>query len=153
MRNVIFTSVTAIALGLAPAAQAQSTDQGERLLGGLLFGAVALMALGKALENDKQATTVTAKPKPKPTTQTIPTTRPKPKDRSWKVLPSQCFDRLRTREGRKGIFGGRCLRQNYDSFYRLPQQCRTRIETRHGHPRRGYSVNCLRAKEFRMSSN
>ena len=151
MRNLIFTSVTAIALGLAPAAQAQSTDQGERLLGGLLFGAVALMALGKALENDKKATIVTTKPKPKTTP--IPATKPKPKHRSWKVLPAQCFDRVHTGEGRKGIFGGRCLRQNYDSFYRLPESCRTRIETRHSHPRRGYSANCLRAKGFRMSSN
>ncbi len=70
-----------------------------------------------------------------------------------KRLPAQCLQTYRTVDGRKTLFGKRCLDNNFRWAYRLPQQCLTTFRFwRNGYLRTGagYRPNCLARFGYRV---
>ena len=140
--SVIIAAVTVTGISLAAAPARASEDD----LAKLLFGATALIIIGKAIHdrNDRSdrdtPDRVVVHPQP----------RPRP-HRSRKALPASCLRVHDTWDGRVRMLSKRCLERRYDHVDRLPQSCRTRIRTDDG-PRRGYRMRCLRHNGYYLAS-
>ncbi|MFV0514428.1 MAG: hypothetical protein ACK5MY_12495 [Jhaorihella sp.] len=78
--------------------------------------------------------------------------RPLPQDLQRYVLPRQCLRELNSLGDRKLVVGERCMQRNFGHMRRLPQNCRLEARTERG-PRRGYSLECLENRGYRLSRN
>ena len=78
--------------------------------------------------------------------------RPLPDDLQRYVLPRQCLRQLKSHGDRKLVVGERCMQRNFDHVRRLPRNCRVEARTERG-PRRGYSLECLENRGYRLSRN
>jgi len=67
-----------------------------------------------------------------------------------RTLPEKCKFRIRTRNGRKSVFGARCLKNNYRFAHRLPQECKRNVRTRDGR-RRVFGASCLRDHGYKVA--
>lgn len=136
IKSVLIAAVTVTGISLATASPAKA---GNDDLAKFLFGATALIIIGKAIsDNDAKAAPI-AKPKPKP--------RP----RFTKALPGKCLRRFNTWDGRVRMMGRNCLHNNYRFAHRLPESCRTRVRTDNG-VRRGFQMRCLRNNGFYIAN-
>lgn len=148
-------TVTGISLSAAPA------KAGNEDLAKLLFGAGALIIIGKAISsnnNQAQAATRTETYKPKvyhqkPKAVHKPKVQHKPKPkRNIKALPSSCLRQYNSWDGRVRMLGKHCLNRKYKHVNRLPQACKVQVHTNKG-LHRGYQMRCLRNKGFVLASN
>ncbi len=129
-------TVTGISLSAAPA------KAGNDDLAKILFGATALIIIGKAIESNNKAEAA-SRHKQK-------VTPPRPSIRR-KALPARCLRVHDTWDGRVRMLGQRCLEKRYTHVNQLPRQCKTRVRTYDG-PRQGYQMRCLRNKGFYLAS-
>ena len=126
---------TTIALTSLAPTSAQANDHED--LAKLLAGIAAIAIISRAVRDDDRSRTRTH-------TQThrhagIPPNR--------RVLPFECFRRVDTRNGRIGVFGKRCLNNNYRFADRLPQRCLVHVPIRDRF-RPAYRAQCLRNAGF-----
>ncbi|MDC0737897.1 hypothetical protein N6L24_06380 [Cognatishimia sp. SS12] len=146
-------TVTGISLSAAPA-RAGNDD-----LAKLLFGATALIIIGKAVSNNRAEASTRNAP-----------IYVNPRDERWRrdgqhradqnrdqrhrnrALPASCLRTYHTRDGRVRMMSKYCLDRSYRHADRLPQACKTRVRTENG-PRRGYQLRCLRHNGYRLASN
>lgn len=132
IKSVLIAAVTVTGISLATASPAKA---GNDDLAKFLFGATALIIIGKAISDSDAKAAPVAKPKPKP--------RP----RYTKALPGKCLRRHHTWDGRVRMMGRKCLNKHYRFADRLPDSCRTRVHTDKG-VRRGFEMRCLRHKGY-----
>lgn len=132
IKSVLIAAVTVTGISLATASPAKA---GNDDLAKFLFGATALIIIGKAISDSDAKAAPVAKPKPKP--------RP----RYTKALPGKCLRRHHTWDGRVRMMGRKCLNKHYRFADRLPDSCRTRVHTDQG-VRRGFEMRCLRHKGY-----
>ena len=156
--TVLATSIALTGL-TAPPAQAANDDFGK-----LLAGVATLFIIGKAIESN-------SKPRASVTTNRSTGSRPQTRtrtndwgydDRRWqkpgrhkrqvrRSLPAECLFRVRTRDGRRAVFGERCLDNRYRAAFRLPEACKDTVRTRNGR-RSVYGASCLRSHGYRVEA-
>lgn len=144
MTRPLMASVLALSLAMtsmtALPARAGRNDE----LGNFLAGAIALMIIGKAIENSQAATRRRNPP--------IRITPPPPRRPALKIrgiLPSDCFFTKSTAKGRRGLYGATCLNETMRRPERLPGICRTSVSIRNGRRAGVYDAKCLRKRGFR----
>lgn len=135
-------AVTGFSLSAAPA------KAGNEDLAKFLFGATALVIIGKAISDNNNGAQAA-------TRHDVPTyhAKPKPKPRkNHKALPASCLRQHYTNNGRVRMMSNHCLNQNYRHVNRLPESCKIRVRTERG-TQRGYQMRCLRNNGFSLASN
>jgi hypothetical protein len=143
MFKSLIVGVTAVSLtfGAALPAQANGLDRDDA--GKIIFGLVALAALGAAIENrnddDRQSSiTQTRSPQRQPTHGHD--------HRHQTRLPSECLREI----GRNApIFTRNCLQQNDVRVNALPNRCEVRASTGNG-SHNGFNPTCLRQEGYRI---
>ncbi|GAA6209301.1 hypothetical protein NBRC116601_25940 [Cognatishimia sp. WU-CL00825] len=128
-------TVTGISLSAAPA------KAGNDDLAKFLFGATALIIIGKAVSNNRAHATPRHEPR---------VVRPQPRHR--KALPSSCLRLHHTWDGRVRMMSNRCLERKYRHVDRLPATCKTRLRTDQG-LRKGYKMRCLRQHGYHIAQS
>jgi len=142
IKSILIAAVTVTGISLATASPAKA---GNDDLAKFLFGATALIIIGKAIsDSDAKAAPVY---KPKPVKKPKPVTRP-----HRKALPAKCLRVHHTWDGRIRMLGKKCLQNNYRHAHRLPEHCRVKARTDNG-VRRGYHVRCLRQAGYYLQSS
>lgn len=129
----------------------------DELIGGLIFGAIALYALSEASKNKKSSKSASKKtepvrlPKPKP-----PHSGHKPGHGHGhyaghgghrKALPTSCLRRTSGNHGPNHFFGRKCLRETYRGYNHLPRACFSEFRTTRGW-RVGFGPRCLRRNGY-----
>ena len=142
IKTVLIAAVTVTGISLATASPAKA---GNDDLAKFLFGATALIIIGKAISDSDAKAAPVSKPKPKPKPQH------KPRPRFSKALQDECLRRYHTRDGRVRMMNAYCLRDNYRFSHHLPESCKTRVRTYDG-PHRGYQMRCLRNNGYYIAS-
>lgn len=137
MFRPLIAGVTALSLTFATAMPAQANGIDRDDAGKIIFGIVALAALGAAIENrndNDERVTQTRSPQRQPT-QTHQTR-----------LPSECLREV----GRNDrIFTRNCLQRNDVRVNRLPNRCEVRVFTGN-RSRNGFDPSCLRQEGYRI---
>lgn len=113
-------------------------------LGRLFAGAVALIIIGKAIQDGNRSNRL----------QAIVSQRRHPQNRKrqfGRFLPAQCFFRVRTRRGARGVYGKTCLREFMRRVDWLPQACQDTIRVRHGRRAQVYDAQCLRSRGYQVA--
>lgn len=132
--SVLAAALTITSISAAPARAASDEDIAK-----FLFGATALVILGKALSdnNDRRDRDVVHTPRPKPR----------------KVLPRRCVTRATTALGSNTkVLRAKCLNRHYQHADRLPNACRLPIWTQNGR-KKGYLARCLRDRGYTIARN
>lgn len=142
IKSILIAAVTVTGISLVSAAPAKA---GNDDLAKLLFGATALIIIGKAISDSD------AKAAPSRGQINKPVHKYKPRQKDRKALPGKCLRRHNTWDGRVRLMGRNCLHKNYNHVHRLPQTCRTRLHTDNG-IRRGYHMRCLRNHGYYIAS-
>lgn len=139
--------LTASALALSVAltsisapAQAGKNDDLNRFI----VGAIGLFIIAKAVENNKKSRRQTSRSTYNPTP-----TPPKQPPRFNRRLPSECFFRMRTANGPRGVYGKICLEETMRHAKRLPARCEDTVRVRYGLRSEIYDAKCLRRNGFR----
>ncbi|MCG3268565.1 hypothetical protein [Yoonia sp. I 8.24] len=137
MFKPLIAGVAALSLTFAAAAPAQANGIDRDDAGKIIFGLVALAALGAAIENrndNDDRVTQTRSPERQPT------------QRNQTRLPSECLREV----GRNDqIFTRNCLQRNDVRVNTLPNRCEVRVFTRNG-SRNGFDPSCLRQEGYRI---
>lgn len=147
--SILIAAVTVTGLSLSAAPAKAGNDD----LAKLLFGATALVIIGKAVSDRNRHSTAPAE-----TTRyddyRWEEERRKRREarRNFRQLPASCLRQHYTRDGRVRMMSAHCLERKYNHVSRLPQACKARVRTENG-PRRGYKMRCLRDRGFRLASN
>ncbi len=142
LKTTIFAiSIALIALTGIAAAPAQAGSRSKDEFGRFLAGAIALVIIGKAIEE-----TLDAK---KP--QKVHRPRPPQPDLS-RVLPAQCYFPIDTAEGIRGVYGKACLKKNMPNAERLPRFCEETVRVRHGRRAKVYDAGCLSRWGYRAEA-
>lgn len=136
IKSVLIAAVTVTGISLATASPAKA---GNDDLAKFLFGATALIIIGKAISDSDAKAAPVYRPKPKP----LP--------HFSKALPRKCLRRHETWDGRVRLMSERCLQRHYRFTDRLPDRCYKKVRTYEG-PRRGYNMRCLRDRGFFIAS-
>jgi len=142
IKSILVAAVTVTGISVMSAAPAKA---GNEDLAKFLFGATALIIIGKAISDSDAKAAPSRNEVYKP----AKTYRPRNYDR--KALPAKCLRRHDTWDGRVRLMGRKCLHNNYKHVNRLPQVCKTRVQTENG-PRRGYHMRCLRNHGYSIAS-
>jgi len=129
----------------------------DELIGGLIFGAIALYALSEASKNNKKSSKKSSKktepvrlPHPRP-----PHAGSKPGHGHGhhaghghrKTLPTACLRRTSGGQGPAYFFGRKCMRENFRGYNNLPRACFREFRTPRGH-RVGFGPRCLRRNGY-----
>lgn len=142
MRNIIVGTVSAAVLAMSLVTPAAAENRDREVLVPLIIGALGLYIIHDRKDRNKP---VVAHRPHRPVATPPRTNR--------KVLPQNCFKRVRTDRGRRGIFGQRCLNRTFAHVDRLPRACRVRVEGVRGRTHRGFGARCLKKRGYRMSSH
>lgn len=141
IKSILIAAVTVTGISLATASPAKA---GNDDLAKFLFGATALIIIGKAIsDSDAKAEPVY---RPKPVKKPKPVTRP-----HRKALPASCLRVYHVWDGRVRMLSKKCLENKYRHSHRLPAHCKITARTEHG-VRRGYKTNCLRQAGYYLAS-
>ncbi len=146
MTKKLTATVLALSIALtsisAPAQAGKNDD-----LNRIIVGAIALFILSKAVENNKnsrrQTSRSTYNPAPKP---------PKRPPQFNKRLPNECFFRMRTANGSRGVYGKICLEETMRHAKRLPAVCRDTVRVRFGLRSEIYDSKCLSDRGYRVEA-
>lgn len=147
--SILIAAVTVTGLSLSAAPAKAGNDD----LAKLLFGATALVIIGKAVSDRNRHSAAPAE-----TTRHDDYRREEERRkrrearRNFRQLPASCLRQHRTRDGRVRMMSTYCLERNYNHVSRLPHDCKIRVRTSDG-PRRGYQMRCLRDRGFKLASN
>ena len=137
--SIALTSIT------APAHAGNNDD-----LNRFIAGAITLFILSKAAENNKtsrrQTSRSTYNPAPKPPKP------PKRPPRFNKRLPAECFFRMRSAEGSRGVYGKICLEETMRHAKRLPAVCEDTVRVRYGLRSEVYDSKCLSDRGYRVEA-
>ena len=141
--SVLALSIAMTSLTASPAAAGNNNDVGR-----LLAGAITLFIIGKAIEDSRRPRASVNRAPNKPVT--YPTTNPQ---RVNKRLPEQCFFRVRSPNGPRGVYGKICLSETLRRANRLPQNCRETVRVRNGLRSEVFGAQCLRNHGYRTASH
>ena len=130
--GLLATTIAFTSLAPSPAQAADHED-----LAKLLAGIAAIAIISRAIRDDDRSETRTQTQRHRHAG--IPPNR--------RVLPFECFRRVDTRHGRIGVFGKRCLNNNYRFADRLPERCAVRVRVG-DRLRPAYRAQCLRNAGF-----
>ena len=119
----------------------------DELIGGLIFGAIALYALSEASKDNKAKPVRPPKPKP-PHYGNKPGNGHGHHANKRKKLPTACLRKTSNTKGPKQFFGRQCLRENFGGYNRLPRACFSEFRTTRGW-RVGFGPRCLRNNGYR----
>lgn len=151
MTRTFTASVLALSIGLT-SITATPVQANHREFNRLAAGALALFIIGSAIENDKKQRRQ-RQAEQASRAQNNPVTRPDSKSRYYRRddrrLPAECFFRIRTDNGKRGVYGRACLREVMPRANRLPQACADTIRVRHGRRAQVYGARCLRNHGYR----
>ncbi len=151
MKTTLTAAVTALSLILTSASQAQADGLDREDIGKLLFGLVAIAAVGAAIENNREDSNEATQAHASRTGSWADLHRPRPReDTRRRILPAECLSTVETRFGNLRLFGQRCLERNYRFVSDLPDRCQVRIYADRG-PRTGYDPLCLREQGYRTN--
>ncbi|MFV2001859.1 MAG: hypothetical protein ACC619_02655 [Paracoccaceae bacterium] len=144
MTRPFTASVLALSIGLgamtgAPA-QASNND-----LAKFLAGVTALVIIGKVIENSNKKPAVTRRYQPL-------VEPPRPKHNVSRTLPAECYFKVRTDDGRRGVFGQSCLREFVPHWDRLPAVCKETIRVRYGRSAKVFDARCLSKRGYRVEA-
>ena len=134
----------AIALSSITAAPAQAGKKNDAF-GRLFFGAIALAIISQAIQDSNR-------PRRQPAI--VSQGRyPQYRQRQFGLyLPEQCFFRIRTQRGTRGVYGKVCLREFLRRADRLPQTCQETIRVRYGRRAEVYGAKCLSRRGYQVAS-
>lgn len=128
---VLAASLTVTAFAPAPARAADQDD-----IARLLFGAAALVVIGKAIQDSRK------KDKPRAT--------PAPPDHALPLtVPPRCLRTLETRDGLLRYIDRDCAWRAVPRPRRLPEACLDRYRSYRG-TELGYGARCMRARGWRL---
>lgn len=141
-------TATALALSIALTSIAAPAQAGKNDdLNRLIVGAIGLFIIAKAVENNKNARRQTSRstynPAPPP---------PKQPPRINKRLPGECFFRMRTADGPRGVYGKICLEETMRHAKRLPAVCEDTVRVRYGLRSEIYDSKCLSDRGYRVEA-
>lgn len=134
---IVAAAITVTGVSLAAPAKAGNDD-----LAKFLFGATALVIIGKALDDRGHVTVVAPQPKPKPKK-----VYPHRKVRDPRALPSNCLRGVQTWNGKVSLMNKSCLKTHYRYTHSLPQTCAVRVHS-NGAMRAGYNMQCLKQRGY-----
>ncbi|MEE9429333.1 MAG: hypothetical protein V3V25_14420 [Paracoccaceae bacterium] len=148
MTRTITASILALSIGFSSLSVTPAHAGNNNDLGRFVAGALVLFAIGKAIEgSNRPRTNVTRAPSnPKP----YPITTPQ---RTNKRLPEQCFFRVRSPNGPRGVYGKICLGETLHRADRLPQNCRETVRVRNGLRSEVFGAQCLRNYGYRTATH
>ncbi|MDO6591972.1 MULTISPECIES: hypothetical protein [Rhodobacterales] len=143
MFKPLIAGVTALSLTFATAMPAQADGIDRDDAGKIIFGIVALAALGAAIENrndndQHSSPTQTRSPQRHPTQGND--------QRHNTRLPSEC---LRDIGRNNQVFTSNCLQRNDVRVNALPNRCEVRVFTGN-RARNGFDPTCLRQEGYRI---
>ncbi len=128
---VLAASLTVTAFATAPARAADQDD-----IARLLFGAAALVIIGKAIQDNRKKDKPRAKPAPP--APALPLT-----------VPPRCLRTLETRDGLVRYIDRDCAWRTVQRPRRLPDACLDRYRSYQG-TALGYGARCMRARGWRL---
>ncbi len=144
MTKTLTASILALSIALtsvsAAPVQAASNDDLNRLFA----GALTLFIIGKAIQNSNKSQ--------RPTVTRRSHRHPQQRRRQFgRFLPEQCFFRVRTRRGARGVYSKICLREFIRHVDRLPRVCRDTIQVRYGRRAEVFDAECLSRRGYRVA--
>lgn len=142
MFKSVIAGVTALSLTLATAMPAQANGIDREDAGKVIFGLVALAALGAAINNNNRRDR-------EPEVTRDPTPQHPINLGNQQRLPQSCLRQIETRFGEHRMFMRRCLQRNDIGVRDLPNRCEVRLFTDDG-PRNGFDPACLRQAGYRI---
>jgi hypothetical protein len=156
---------------------ASKSTSGNSELGGLIAGAITLFILGSAIENSKKqkakasaSARATARAEEKALAAERERARKnlrkhkryvpypeKPKgtkkaSRQHYRLPADCQFSVRTRDGRRDVFGKYCLEEFARQPRLLPKRCEETVKIRHGRRADVYDTQCMIDRGYRVEA-
>lgn len=143
---LIVTAAIVITGSTAPA-RADSDDVAK-----LLAGLTVLAIIGAALEDRRDDRYPHYRPSRPVPVEPLLYPRPVPPRVINKVLPAECLRPAPNIGPNARVLGKRCLVKSYRHADKLPRKCRVEFQGRH-ETRKGYRVQCLRNKGYRLSLN
>jgi hypothetical protein len=151
MTRTITATVLALTIGLT-SLTATPVQAGNRDIERFAAGALTLFIIGAAIENNKKKRRQIAAQQTSRSNQN-PVVRPSYNNRRHdrrisRRLPEECFFRIRTNDGKRGVYGRTCLRETMRRADRLPQACADTIRVRHGRRAQVYGARCLRSNGY-----
>ncbi len=147
MTRTFTASVLVLAIALTGMTATPLRAGNNNDLGRFVAGAIILFSLSKAIEGNKRNRASVSRDPHYPTIYPLP----KP-ERVKKRLPSECFFRLRTDRGTRGVYGKICLGEIMRRADRLPRACQDTVRVRYGRRADVYSASCLREHGYRVVS-
>ncbi len=145
IRKTLITTALAAALAIGPLtatpAAADSDDVAKLLLGAIALG-VVVHAIDKNRDRNDEATHGPHNP--------VDPGWGRPPHRRY-ALPARCEFEVRTRQGRREVFGERCLEREGVRVNRLPNRCEFDVWTERGR-RTVFGSRCLREHGYRVEA-
>ena len=139
MTRTLTASVLALSLALTSLSATPALADRNKDINRFIAGAITLMIVSKALENNRRSGSVTSR------NPGYPIYKPgKNHRRASKSLPYECYFNLRTERGNRGVFGKTCLREFLPKARRLPRVCEDTVRIRYGRRADIYDAKCLR---------
>ncbi len=141
-------TITAVALSIALTSITTPVQAGRNDdLNRFIAGAITLFILSKAVENNKNSRRQTSRS----------TYNPAPKQHKRppkynKRLPRECFFRMRTANGPRGVYGKICLEETMRNAKRLPAVCEDTVRVRYGLRSEIYDSKCLSNRGYRVEA-
>ena len=148
MTRKMMASVLALSLALTSAGSVPARAGSGDEVGRFIAGAVTLFIIGKALEQSiqRKSPSVSQAPIKVPPVFQAPA-RNQSNFRGY--LPNECFFKVKTASGRRGVYGKTCLQTVMYRPQRLPRVCLDTVRVRYGRPADVYDAKCLRQRGFR----
>ncbi|MBV1902768.1 MAG: hypothetical protein KUG58_03940 [Marinosulfonomonas sp.] len=151
MTRIITSSILAasIIFGSFSVSPAQA---GNKDVGRILAGALTLAIIAKVIEDNKSSRrnnsgAAVSKNYYGPT----PLPGPVRMKRLRHSLPGECLFNVRTKNGKRAVFGKLCLRETTRFVNRLPSACEDRIRVRYGRRADVYDAKCLRKRGYQVA--
>lgn len=141
MRKNILSLTLAGALAATSIAPTTASANNNDDLGKILFGALAVIAVGKIIHDHRDRNRPAAQPTQQPQQSQV---QPR---RAW-FVPKHCLRTHATTQGNKRLVGKRCLTRNYSFNHVLPGNCFRKYAIGQNRFRRGYAPACLRRAGF-----
>lgn len=136
-------AAAAIAItGFTAAPARAGDDEVGAALAALLGLAIVGAVIHEKKKDKKKRHTVHTPVHPKP--------KPLPKRVNRKLLPAHCLRSFHTDQGKRRLFGQRCLHKHYRHVDSLPYRCHREVYTDRGW-RQGYGARCLNRHGFQLA--
>ncbi|MGR3290906.1 MAG: hypothetical protein ACU0C9_06875 [Paracoccaceae bacterium] len=141
--SIVALSIALSSLSAAPARAASNDD-----LGRIFAGALTLFIIGKALQDSKKSNNTVSRFRYDDAVRTVPRAR-----HTKKRLPQECYFKMRTDRGSRGVYGKICLNELMRHANRLPRACRDTVRVRYGRRAEVYGAPCLKRHGYKVAGH